>query len=40
VVSRAEVTEIAFTAFTSKKNADQVTGRLVVRRIRCAKDTG
>jgi len=32
-VSRAEVAEIAFTAFTSKKKADQVTGRLVVRRI-------
>jgi len=32
-VSRAEVAEIAFTAFTSKKKAEQVTGRLVVRRI-------
>ena len=32
-ISRAEVTEIAFTAFTSKKKADQVPGRLVVRRI-------
>jgi hypothetical protein len=32
-VSRAEVAEIAFTAFTSKKKADQVPGRLVVRRI-------
>ena len=32
-VSRAEVTEIPFTAFTSKKKAEQVTGRLVVRRI-------
>ena len=32
-VSRAEVAEIEFTAFTSKKKADQVTGRLVVRRI-------
>ncbi|WP_248579429.1 IS1380 family transposase [Nocardioides sp. InS609-2] len=32
-VSRAEVAEIPFTAFTSKKKADQVTGRLVVRRI-------
>ncbi len=32
-VSRAEVAEIAFTAFTSKKKAAQVTGRLVVRRI-------
>ena len=31
-VSRAEVAEIPFTAFTSKK-ADQVPGRLVVRRI-------
>jgi hypothetical protein len=32
-VSRAEVAEIAFTAFTSKKITEQVTGRLVVRRI-------
>ena len=32
-VSRAEVAEIEFTAFTSKKQAEQVTGRLVVRRI-------
>jgi hypothetical protein len=32
-VSRAEVAEVPFTAFTSKKLADQVTGRLVVRRI-------
>jgi hypothetical protein len=32
-ISRAEVAEIDFTAFTSKKKADQVSGRLVVRRI-------
>ena len=32
-VSRAEVAEIEFTAFTSKKKAEQVLGRLVVRRI-------
>jgi hypothetical protein len=32
-VSRAEVAEIPFTAFTSRKKAEQVTGRLVVRRI-------
>ena len=32
-VSRAEVAEITFTAFTSRKKTDQVTGRLVVRRI-------
>jgi len=32
-ISRAEVAEIPFTAFTSKKKAEQVTGRLVVRRI-------
>jgi len=32
-VSRAEVAEIPFTAFTSKKQAEQVPGRLVVRRI-------
>ena len=32
-ISRAEVAEIDFVAFTSKKRADQVPGRLVVRRI-------
>jgi Transposase DDE domain group 1 len=32
-VSRAEVAEIPFTAFSSKKKLEQVTGRLVVRRI-------
>jgi hypothetical protein len=32
-VSRAEVAEVAFTAFTSRPKAEQVTGRLVVRRI-------
>jgi hypothetical protein len=32
-VSRAEVAEVPFTAFSSKKAAEQVPGRLVVRRI-------
>jgi hypothetical protein len=32
-VSRAEVTEIAFTAFAAQRKADHVKGRLVVRRI-------
>jgi len=32
-VSRAEVAEISFTAFTSKKRAEQIPGRLIVRRI-------
>jgi hypothetical protein len=32
-ISRAEVAEIGFTAFTSKKKFEQVPGRLVVRRI-------
>lgn len=32
-VSRAEVAEIPFTAFTSKKTDEQIPGRLVVRRI-------
>ncbi len=32
-ISRAEVAEVPFTAFTSKKKADQITGRLIVRRI-------
>ena len=32
-ISRAEVAEVPFTAFTSRGAAEQVTGRLVVRRI-------
>ena len=32
-ISKAEVAEIDFTAFASKKKADQVPGRLIVRRI-------
>ncbi|HYO04740.1 MAG TPA: IS1380 family transposase, partial [Mycobacterium sp.] len=32
-ISRAEVAEIAFTAFSSKKATEQISGRLVVRRI-------
>lgn len=32
-ISRAEVAEIDFTAFSAQKKADQVPGRLVVRRI-------
>ena len=32
-ISRAEVAEIAFTAFSSRKATEQVPGRLVVRRI-------
>jgi Transposase DDE domain group 1 len=32
-ISKAQVAEIPFTAFTSKKKADQVPGRLIVRRI-------
>lgn len=32
-ISRAEVGEIGYTAFTSRKKSEQVTGRLVVRRI-------
>lgn len=32
-ISRAEIAEIAFTAFSSKKATEQVPGRLVVRRI-------
>jgi hypothetical protein len=32
-ISRAEVAETSFTAFSSRKKSEQVTGRLVVRRI-------
>ena len=32
-ISRAEVAEIGFTAFAAQKTAEQVPGRLVVRRI-------
>jgi hypothetical protein len=42
-ISRAEVAEIAFTAFSSRKPGQQIPGRLVVRRIpdlNPAKDTG
>jgi Transposase DDE domain group 1 len=35
-VSDAEVAEVPFTAFTSKSEAKQVTGRLIVRRVRDA----
>jgi hypothetical protein len=33
-ISDAEVAEVPFTAFTSRRKADHVTGRLVVRRVR------
>jgi hypothetical protein len=33
LISRAQVAEVAFTAFASGKKADRVPGRLVVRRI-------
>ena len=33
-ISDAEVAEIPFTAFTSRKRADHVTGRLIVRRVK------
>lgn len=33
-ISDAEVAETAYTAFTSKKNSEQVTARLIVRRVR------
>lgn len=32
-VSRAEVAEVPFTAFSSRKTTEQITGRLIVRRI-------
>lgn len=32
-ISKAEVAEVPFTAFSSRKKSEQVTGRLVVRRI-------
>ena len=32
-ISKAEVAEIPFTAFSSKKETEQVTGRLIVRRV-------
>jgi Transposase DDE domain group 1 len=32
-ISRAEVAEVPFTAFSSRKKAEQVSGRLVVRRV-------
>src|SRR5215212_2684565 len=32
-ISKAQVAEVPFTAFTSKKKAEQIAGRLIVRRI-------
>jgi DDE family transposase len=32
-ISKAQVAEVPFTAFVSQKKADQITGRLIVRRI-------
>jgi hypothetical protein len=37
-VSDAEVAEIQYTAFTSKKKSEQVTARLIVRRVRARND--
>ncbi len=34
LVSDAEVAEVPFTAFTSRRKADHITGRLIVRRVR------
>jgi hypothetical protein len=34
LVSDAEVAEVAFTAFTGRRKAEPVTGRLIVRRVR------
>src|SRR5689334_24986323 len=39
-VSRAEVAEIGFTAFTSRTASQQIPGRLVVRRIPAPATTG
>jgi Transposase DDE domain group 1 len=34
LISDAEIAEVAFTAFTSRRKDDHVTGRLIVRRVR------
>ena len=34
LISDAEVAEVTFTAFTSRRNSDHITGRLIVRRVR------
>ena len=34
LVSDADVAEVAFTAFTSRRQADHITGRLIVRRVK------
>ena len=34
LISNAEVAEVAFTAFTSRRQADHINGRLIVRRVR------
>jgi hypothetical protein len=33
LVSDAEVAEVAFTAFTSRRKADHISARLIVRRV-------
>jgi hypothetical protein len=40
LVSDAEVTEIQYTAFASRKKSEQVTARLIVRRVRARNDRG
>jgi len=34
LISDAEIAEIAFTAFTSRRKSEQITGRLIVRRVK------
>ena len=34
LISDAEIAEVPFTAFTSRRKADHISGRLIVRRVK------
>ena len=40
LVSDAEIAEVPFTAFTSRRKGEQITGRLIVRRVKRLNPTG
>ena len=40
LISDAEIAEVPFTAFTSRRQAEHVSGRLIVRRVRRLNPTG
>jgi hypothetical protein len=40
LISDAEIAEVEFTAFTSRRNSEHITGRLIVRRVKRLNPTG